>query len=294
MAHPSTIPNVSGLSRLKLYFALSRTPHGLIDMATPAMGALLWLGVFPPMSTVIVGLITAFAGYTAVYALNDIVDYRADKERVLNGELPSSESYLDDALVRHPMAYGFLSYREGLTWAGTWSAIAVCGAYILKPVCVIIFVAGCALEAVYCFLFRISPLRAFISGIVKTSGGLRPSLRSTPHPSPVFLLLLFGMLFCWEVGGQNVPHDWEAIEHDTRPGRPDDSGSIRSGKGDYNRRHYADSGGFGQYGPDVLRPTGNRRLSGRCFVGGGAFFYCCCPARRTSQNPDAGGCDGAF
>src|SRR5690606_26058705 len=30
-------------NRLKLFLALSRTPHGLLDMATPAMGALLWL-----------------------------------------------------------------------------------------------------------------------------------------------------------------------------------------------------------------------------------------------------------
>ncbi len=46
------------------------------------MAALLWLGHFPPASVVIVGLITAFAGYTAVYALNDLIDCRVDKERM--------------------------------------------------------------------------------------------------------------------------------------------------------------------------------------------------------------------
>jgi len=203
-------------SRLKLYLALSRTPHGLIDMGTPALGALLWLGRFPAPAVMLLGLLTAFAGYTAVYALNDVVDYRVDKQRVKNGELPSSESYLDDVLVRHPMAYGLLSFRQGLFWAGAWSLVAISGAYILNPVCVLIFVAGCTLEALYCFLLKISPLRAFISGAVKTSGGIAAVFAVDPNPSPLFLILLFGMLFCWELGGQNIPHDWEAIAQDRR------------------------------------------------------------------------------
>ncbi|HSQ85183.1 MAG TPA: hypothetical protein VLM43_10715, partial [Desulfobacterales bacterium] len=72
----------TGLSRLKLFWALSRTPHGLLDMATPALGALLWLGRFPSFEVILIGLITTFAGYTAVYALNDVIDYRVDKEKL--------------------------------------------------------------------------------------------------------------------------------------------------------------------------------------------------------------------
>ena len=60
--------------RLKMFLALSRTPHGVIDMAAPALAALLCLGRFPSPAVTIVGLLTVFAGYTAVYALNDLVD----------------------------------------------------------------------------------------------------------------------------------------------------------------------------------------------------------------------------
>jgi len=105
----------TGLSRLKLFFALSRTPHGLLDMCTPAFGALLWLGHFPPVQLVVIGLITTFAGYTAVYALNDVIDYKADREKAAMGGFSKSESYLDGVLVRHPMAQGLLSFKEGLT-----------------------------------------------------------------------------------------------------------------------------------------------------------------------------------
>ena len=51
--------------RSKLFFALSRTQHILIDIATPAVCALLLLGNFPSLAIIIVGLITAFAGYNA-------------------------------------------------------------------------------------------------------------------------------------------------------------------------------------------------------------------------------------
>ena len=64
------------LDQIKLFLALSRTPHGLLDLATPALAAILCLGALPPLSTTLVGLITVFSGYTAVYALNDLVDYR--------------------------------------------------------------------------------------------------------------------------------------------------------------------------------------------------------------------------
>ncbi len=45
---------LGGLSsiNLRLFFSLSRTPHGLLDMCTPAMAAMLWLGSFPPVSVV--------------------------------------------------------------------------------------------------------------------------------------------------------------------------------------------------------------------------------------------------
>jgi hypothetical protein len=38
----------------------------------------------------------------------------------------------------------------------------------------------------------------------------------SPHPSRGFVLLLFLRLFCWEIGGQNVPADWHDLEEDQR------------------------------------------------------------------------------
>jgi 4-hydroxybenzoate polyprenyltransferase len=205
-----------GLSRLKLYCALSRTPHGLLDMATPALGALLWLGRFPSFEVIILGLITAFAGYTAVYSLNDIIDYHTDKEKIRHCVSVNMECDLDALMVRHPMAQGYLSFKEGLLWTLTWSIVAILGAYYLHPACVVIFIIGCVLETVYCLLLKVSHLRTLVSGGVKTVGAIAGVFAVDPYPSPLFLLMLLFWLFLWEIGGQNIPNDWTDIEEDRR------------------------------------------------------------------------------
>ena len=210
--------NYSGFARLRLFWALSRTPHGLLDMCTPAFAALLWLGHFPAWHVIGVGLMTAFAGYTAVYAFNDVLGYKSDKEKVQLGALRDDADCLDiDAIfIRYPLARGLLSLKEGLLWSIAWALVAVVGAYFLNPVCVLIFVAGCVLEAVYCFMWKVSPLRTVVSGFVKAAGAVAAVFAVDPSPSPVYLLVLSLMLFFWEIGGQNIPNDWVDLEEDKR------------------------------------------------------------------------------
>jgi 4-hydroxybenzoate polyprenyltransferase len=208
----------AGLSRVKLFLALSRTPHGLLDLATPALAALLFYGGMPPFDVVAVGLLTVFAGYTAVYALNDVVDYRVDQEKLQATTARPKASYLDALFMRHPMAQGQVSFGEGLLWTLSWAAMALAGAYYLNPVCAYIFLAGCLLEAIYCLLLRVSHLRTLVSGLVKSLGGVAAVFAVAPHPARWFLLLLFLWLFCWEIGGQNIPADWHDIEEDQRLG----------------------------------------------------------------------------
>jgi 4-hydroxybenzoate polyprenyltransferase len=216
VSETSLLSHFSGLARLKLFFALSRTPHGLLDMSTPAFGALLWLGHFPPLPIIVIGIVTTFAGYTAVYALNDVIDYRSDREKAAKVGFSNAGGDLDAIIVRHPMAQGLLSFNEGLCWALGWTLLALIGAYILNPVCVFIFLCGCALETLYCLLWRISPFRTIVSGAVKTSGALAAVYAVDPQPSGNYLLCLFFLLFFWEIGGQNIPNDGFDVEEDQR------------------------------------------------------------------------------
>jgi len=197
------------------FVALSRLPHVALDIATPAMAALLWLGHFPPASVVLLGLFTAFAGYTTVYALNDLVDHRVDREK-MDADDTSHRRYLDAIGGRHPVAQGLVTRAQGWIWIGAWDALGIIGTFMLRPICMAIFLGGAALEALYCLLYRVTPLRALLSGVIKTLGGLAAVFTVDPHPDPQRLLILISMVFFWEIGGQNVPADWTDIDEDKR------------------------------------------------------------------------------
>ncbi len=202
----------------KLFFGLSRTPHGILDVATPAMGALLLLGGFPPLWVVVVGLVTAFAGYTAVYALNDLVDYRIDQERLSSRTSSDTHFHVDEILVPHPVAQGLLSFRSGLIWLGFWTLVALAGAYWLNPICCLLLVATAILEALYCKLLRVTHLKIIPSAIVKATGGLAGVFAVSPNPSPAFVAVILLWLAAWEVGGQNIANDIVDMEDDARVG----------------------------------------------------------------------------
>lgn len=211
----TSIPSILTIPpRIKLFLALSRTPHGLLDMAAPALAALLWLGAVPPLSVVLLGGLTAFAGYTAVYALNDVVDLRTDREKFRECGLKCSAGDLDAVYARHPMAQGLLSLRDGLLWTAGWGGVAFAGAYLLNPACAAIFVLGCIAEAVYCLMLRLSWTRVLVSGGVKCMGGLAAIFAVVPDPSPLFVCGFLLWFFPWEIGGQNVPNDWTDMDED--------------------------------------------------------------------------------
>ena len=180
------------------------------------MSALLWLGGFPPPEVLVLGLITAFSGYTAVYALNDVVDRCVDGEKMAGAGVSVVHQDLDSVFVRHPLAQGMLSLREGILWVLAWATLAAVGAYLLNPICAVIFFLACLLEYGYCRLLKVSYFRGIISGLVKTSGPLAAVFAVDPNPDPRFLAALFAWLFFWEIGGQNVPNDWGDLEEDRK------------------------------------------------------------------------------
>ena len=200
----------------KLYFGLSRTAHAILDSMTPAMAALLCLGHFPPALIVVIGLITAFAGYTAVYALNDLVDHRIDRERLALDDRPEGMFDVDQVVARHPVAQGMLTFKQGLIWCGAWATVALIGAWWLNPVCAFFFVLSGVLEGIYCKLLRVTHLKIIPSVIVKCIGGLVGVLAVDPSPSLGFLALLIIWLAAWEVGGQNIVNDIVDMEEDSR------------------------------------------------------------------------------
>ena len=197
------------------FFALSRTSHGILELATPAFCALLWLGHFPGWSVILLSVFTAFAAYTAIYALNDLVGIAVDREKFSGSEINAGYS-VEASEMRYPLARNILPYKKGLFWMITWFILALIGSYLLNPIIVFILAAAAILEVVYVSLLKVTYLRTIVSGLVKASGPIAAVFVVDPNPSATSLLLLLVWLFFWEIGGQNVPADWNDTVEDRR------------------------------------------------------------------------------
>jgi 4-hydroxybenzoate polyprenyltransferase len=200
---------------MKRFLALSRTTHGVLDIAAPGFCALLWLGDFPQWNVILLSLFTAFAGYTAIYALNDLVGIQVDREKFAGSGINPGYA-VEASALRYPLAQNALNYRSGLLWFGAWFVLAMLGCYLLNPVIVVILIAAAVLEVIYCQLFKVTYLRTLVSGLVKASGPTAAVFVVNSHPSLAFLLLQLVWLIFWEIGGQNIPADWNDVAEDER------------------------------------------------------------------------------
>ena len=92
---------------IKQFFRLSRMTHSVLDVAHPAVGgalAAVLLGGPPSPRTIILGLIAGFAGYSSVFALNDIIDVKVDREKMEKYRSDRATFDLDSMGQRHPLA----------------------------------------------------------------------------------------------------------------------------------------------------------------------------------------------
>lgn len=199
---------------MKRFFALSRTTHGVLDLAAPGFIALLWLGGVPAWQTLLLSLCTAFAAYTAIYALNDLVGIAVDEEKFSGGINAGYSVEASD--LRYPLAQHVLSYRAGVLWFLGWFIVAIIGSYLLNPLIIGILISAAILEVIYCLLLKITFLRTFVSGLIKSSGPVAAIYVVDSHPSFHLVLLVLAWAFFWEIGGQNVPADWNDTTEDKR------------------------------------------------------------------------------
>jgi 4-hydroxybenzoate polyprenyltransferase len=184
--------------------ALSRSTHGVLDVATPGFAALLWLGSFPSWRVLLLSIVTAIAGYTAIYALNDILGVKVDKEKFAGGNINAGYS-VEASDLRHPLAQDLLRMRSAIAWFVFWCLVAAIGIWLLNPVILIILALAIVLETLYCKLLKVTWLRTIVSGFVKSSGPVAAVFVVVPEPTVASLVLLVGWLMCWEIGGQNIP-----------------------------------------------------------------------------------------
>lgn len=201
---------------IRRFLALSRSTHGLLDIAMPGFVALLWLGHFPSWPVLALCLFTALAGYTAIYALNDLAGVRDDKAKVADGIKPGYA--VEASRMRYPLAQGLISMKGAVAWFVLWFVAAIVGIWLLNPMILAILFGAAVLEVVYVKLLKLAWWRTVIGGLVKAAGPMAAVFAVVPSPSPAGLALMLAWLIPWEIGGQNIPADWNDIEEDRRIG----------------------------------------------------------------------------
>jgi 4-hydroxybenzoate polyprenyltransferase len=204
--------------KIRSFFGLSRMTHSVLDIAHPAVGAVLVLGGFPRPATVAIGLAAAFAGFTAVFALNDVMDCGVDCEKMAKYRKRGECFDIDSVGLRHPIAQGTLAFRSALAWVIFWGVSALVLAYFLSPVCSALMLAAAGLEIGYCRLLRVSHWKAALSGLMVAVGGLAGVYAVTASPAPQIVVFFMLWAFAWEVGCRNIPNDWSDLEEDIHLG----------------------------------------------------------------------------
>ena len=148
MATPDAVARPSLWQSL---FGFSRGLQATLSISQPALAAVIALRGLPGPREIILGLIAATAGYYAVFAVNDLLDVEVDRRRF--DHLRSYEGFdVDSAAARHPLAQGFLTYRQGIAWIALPSIVSSAAAYLLSTMAALPFVAAAALEVIYCIL----------------------------------------------------------------------------------------------------------------------------------------------
>ena len=171
-----------------------------------------------PLGPIIMGLVAAFAGYTSVFALNDVIDLKVDREKMAKYRASRETFDLDSLGQRHPLAQDSLSYGAGIAWVLVWGLLSLVLAFLLRPICAGLLVGAVILETAYCKLLRVTHWKGLLSGLMVGVGGLAGVWAVTPSPRPGMVILFFAWAFAWEVGGRNIPNDWSDLEEDRHLG----------------------------------------------------------------------------
>lgn len=202
--------------KLALLLASSRTAQAHLSIAQPALGALLAAGAIPSARTIGFGLIAAWTGLHAVFAMNDLLDVEVDRERFTH--LKGFAGFdVDSVIARHPLAQGALRRRELVAWIAVNATVAVVFAWLLHPSTVALFVISAAFEVLYCRLAKRTAMKFLVTGVmvaIGASAGWFAVSRRIDWTLVVFLL----WMAAWEIGGRNIVNDWSDVEEDRHLG----------------------------------------------------------------------------
>ena len=200
---------------LAALFDLSRGRQALLNIVQPGIGAVLAVGGLPGWREVGIGLVASWAGFFAVFSLNDVLDYKVDAESLRAGKDVTEGYDVDTAFQRHPLAHGTVSLRLSVLWVLALTTVAAAGAALLSPLALLFFALAVVIEVVYCALRRVTWAKTILSGLMVGCGGLAGWTAVAPlRPAA---LTVFALLAFWELS-RNMANDLSDLRSDSSVG----------------------------------------------------------------------------
>jgi len=193
----------------------SRVIIATFALAQAGLGAVLALQKLPPLRITLIGAIAVLSASYALTATNDMLDVKIDKKRFQS--LRDFKGFdVGSLFIRHPLAQGVISYKIAISWIASLSVISMVFTFFLKPWLIGLFLIMVVLVSLYSFLNTITTWKIFIIAVFVALGAVAGWL-AVASPTP--LLYIFALwMFCWEMGGRNIPNDFADVDEDMNLG----------------------------------------------------------------------------
>lgn len=216
---PANYPAVSRLLEIvRALLGMSRAIVAVFVVAHAGLAAIFATGRIPDIRTIVIGIFACLFGTGALIGLNDLLDVSLDRRRMA-AEGEGKELDLGSLFIHHPVAKGVISMTTGIVWVGCLSILSLSLISMLKSGLWPIFLLVAVCVALYSIVGRYTYFKFFFVAMAVTLGALSGWLVVAPAPLNATTFLLFGVwTYLWEIGGRNVPNDFNDVDEDAALG----------------------------------------------------------------------------
>ncbi len=195
---------------------MSRAPVAIFVVAHAGLAATFALGKLPSLRVIFIGILASITGTASLIGLNDLLDVDYDRKKI-QFEQQRSGVDIGSTFVHHPIARGVISLSTGIIWVLSLSILSVFLITLLRPNLWPILLVIAVLVTFYSKLSSITYWKLLAVAGAVTLGAIAGWLAVSPTINKQ--LIIFALWsFVWEIGGRNVPNDFNDVEEDSKLG----------------------------------------------------------------------------
>ena len=205
---------------------MSRAPVAIFVVAHAGLAAIFALGALPSLRIIGLGILASLTGTGALIGMNDLWDVELDKRKIAYADDRQTLD-LGSTFIHHPIARGTISMATGVIWVGLLSIASLALMEAIRPGLWPILMVIAVLVTLYSKLGPITYWKFLTVAAAVTLGAVAGWLAVAPGSLASFsgwvtvirsggltLALFSAWSFAWEIGGRNIPNDFNDVEED--------------------------------------------------------------------------------